>query len=200
MRQEEQQTALAEAQTGASAATRSGSSVMSGNFAQREPSASKYVQATLDSVKQDSRLGAVQNQNAFALILEAQSYISDSNGDGELSSAELYLAGRKSERMMLRKQREKEQEASEKALDEIKDEREKAVEEAIVPKDSRGEPILIGPGAVNETSAAPDAEVAQVESAPASAGCTGINTAPMPEQTRHAAQAQLGAVTIDIRV
>lgn len=198
--EERQQAALEAArQTGGSSllsAAQYGLGVMSSNFAQRDSAPSKYVQATLDSFKRNGALATAQSQSAFAMVLEAQSYISDSNGDGELSSAELYLAGRKAERMITRKRREKEREAGEEALEQIKDEREKTTREIFAPKDADGTPILAGPGAV----AAEETSAPELTPATSRTGADAPQTTPLPEQAQYAAPAGRVGGGIDIQV
>lgn len=194
------QSALAEQSSPAgqsvSAAAQSGSSLMSGNFAGRgRSSGSVYVQATLDSFKQDNALQSSRNQSAFALVLEAQGQYADANGDGEMSYAELYLGARKSERMILRKQRAKEQEAGEEALEKIRSEREKTSREVTAPRDADGNPILVGPEALEAE------EIPAPEPAPAPAAeATLAEAAPLPEQVQYSPPVPLTGGSIDIKI
>lgn len=178
-----------------SGAHSSGAGVMSGNFVRLESSRSKYVEANLAAFGQKTLAETLQDQNATALILEATSYFENIDGDDKNYAAK-YLACRKVEKMMVRKHRAKEQEAGEESLEEIKNERERLFKEATASRDAEGNPILIGPEAVEApkpaspetpgssapvsfTPAAPVPD-APVPEAPAPEGASASK--PLPEQ------------------
>lgn len=182
------------------------SNVMSGNFMKLESSRSKYVEAHLASFGQKTLMETLQQRNTTALILEAKEYFASIDSDTKLYYAKMYRACRQVDGMMLRKQAEKEQEAGEEALDEIKSERDRLVKEATTPTDANGNPIVVGPDAAEAPPAeisvpgqnAPAPDIPAAQPAPA-------QTAPAPSPAAHfAPQAASGVPlvggTVDITI